>query len=457
VSFLHDLREQSFYPVGRAAMSVRAAVLHPIRQEATASTLIRWYVLLVMCLVYMVSIADRYVISTVLEPIRVELHLSDSGVAFLTGVSLSLFYVSFGIPISLLADRMNRRNIIAISLVAWSAMTVLCGLAANYWQLLFARIGVGIGEAGGTPAANSIISDYFPAQRRPMALTIFSLGAPVGAWVGADVAGRIADAFGWRAVFLALGVPGVVFGALVYFAVREPERGRLDAAGSRRGCTLAESTRFLLSQRSACHLMLASAITALWGWGLTWWTPAFLMRTYGLSAGHAGGITGPIHLIAGTAATVFTGWFLGRPFMNDPRRVVWLLGGGIALATIPSIIIFATHSLALAQAMLWIFIPSIYFYIGPCFGLLNNLSPPHMRAQFCAATLLIANVGNLIIAPQLIGFLSDLFAPGHIANAASLRLALLCLAPTGFWSAYHYFSCARTLRQDQERAIGAAA
>jgi predicted MFS family arabinose efflux permease len=457
VSFLHDLREQSFYPVGRAAMSVRAAVLHPVRQEATASTLIRWYVLLVMCLVYMVSIADRYVISTVLEPIRVELHLSDSGVAFLTGVSLSLFYVSFGIPISLLADRMNRRNIIAISLVAWSAMTVLCGLAANYWQLLFARIGVGIGEAGGTPAANSIISDYFPAQRRPMALTIFSLGAPVGAWVGADVAGRIADAFGWRAVFLALGVPGVVFGALVYFAVREPERGRLDAAGSRRGCTLAESTRFLLSQRSACHLMLASAITALWGWGLTWWTPAFLMRTYGLTAGHAGGITGPIHLIAGTAATVFTGWFLGRPFMNDPRRVVWLLGGGIALATIPSIIIFATHSLALAQAMLWIFIPSIYFYIGPCFGLLNNLSPPHMRAQFCAATLLIANVGNLIIAPQLIGFLSDLFAPGHIANAASLRLALLCLAPTGFWSAYHYFSCARTLRQDQERAIGAAA
>jgi hypothetical protein len=106
--------------------------------------------------------------------------------------------------------------------------------------------------------------------------------------------------------------------------------------------------------------------------------------------------------------------------------------------------------------MLWIFIPSIYFYIGPCFGLLNNLAPPRMRAQFCAATLLLANVGNLVIAPQLIGFLSDLFAPGHIANAASLRWALLCLAPTGFWSAYHYFSCARTLQEDQERALAAA-
>jgi hypothetical protein len=132
------------------------------------------------------------------------------------------------------------------------------------------------------------------------------------------------------------------------------------------------------------------------------------------------------------------------------------MGGGIAFATVPSIIIFWTHSLEMAKVMLWIFIPSIYFYIGPCFGLLNNLSPPRMRAQFCAATLLVANVGNLVIAPQLIGFLSDLFAPGHIANATSLRWALLCLAPTGFWSAYHYFSCARTLEEDQERALAAA-
>jgi len=431
-------------------------VLEGATPPATTSAFVRWYVLLVMCLVYTLSIADRYVISTVLEPIRLELHLTDSGVAFLTGVSLALFYVSFGIPISLLADRLNRRNIIAVSLIAWSAMTMLCGVAANYWQLLTARIGVGIGEAGGTPAASSIISDYFPCARRPMALTVFSLGAPIGAWVGADVAGRIADAYGWRAVFLALGVPGIVFGALVYFVVREPERGCLDAAGSGRRPSIVETAKFLLSQRSACHLMVASALTALWGWGLTWWTPAFLMRNYALSAGQAGGITGPIHLVAGITATVFTGWLLGRPFMNDPKRVVWLMGGGIAFATVPSIIIFWTHSLEVVKVMLWIFIPSIYFYIGPCFGLLNNLSPPRMRAQFCAATLLVANVGNLVIAPQLIGFLSDLFAPGHIANATSLRWALLCLAPTGFWSAYHYFSCARTLGEDQERALAAA-
>src|ERR1700739_3291669 len=129
----------------------------------TTSAFVRWYVLLMMCLAYTLSIADRYVVSTLLEPIRLELHLSDSGIAFLTGVSLALFYVLFGFPISWLTDRKSRRNIITISLIAWSVMTTLCGLARNYWQLLGARIGVGVGEAGGTPAANSIISDYFPA------------------------------------------------------------------------------------------------------------------------------------------------------------------------------------------------------------------------------------------------------------------------------------------------------
>src|ERR1700722_14910408 len=149
-----------------------------------ASTTLRWYVLLVTVLVYTLSIADRYVVSTVLEPIRLELHLSDSGIAFLTGVSLALFYVLFGFPISWLTDRKSRRNIMAIAVLLWSAMTTLCGLARGYWTLLAARIGVGgVGEAGGTPAANSIISDYFPAHRRPMALTIFCLGAPIGAWI----------------------------------------------------------------------------------------------------------------------------------------------------------------------------------------------------------------------------------------------------------------------------------
>jgi len=150
----------------------------------------RWYVLIVMCLVYALNIAARYVVTTVFEPIRLELKLSDLGAGFLTGVPLALFYVSCGIPIAWLADRSNRRNILAGSLVLWSGFTVLCGMSQSYMQLLLSRIGVGVGEAGGTPTATSIVSDCFPAERRPMALSVYALGAPIGAWLGADLAGR---------------------------------------------------------------------------------------------------------------------------------------------------------------------------------------------------------------------------------------------------------------------------
>jgi MFS family permease len=422
----------------------------------TPSLAARWYVLLMMCVVYTLSIADRYVISQVLEPIRLELHLSDSSIAFLTGVALALFYVTMGFPISWLLDRRSRRDIITVSLIAWSVMVVWTGLARNAFQLLLSRIGVGVGEAGGTPGASSILSDYFPAARRPMALTIFSLGAPIGAWLAAAPAGHLADLHGWRFVFLAFGIPGVVAGALIYLTVREPQRGGLDRQEDGPAPSFMETLRFWWQQRSAVHLMTGSAITALWGWGLMWWTPTFLQRTYSLTAGEAGEITGPVNLIGGTIATLATGWLVAQPVMNDPRRITRLMGAIIGLSTVVSFFIYWTHSLLLAKVLFWLFIPSIYFYIGPCFGILNNLAQPRMRAMFCALTLFLANVGNLIIAPQLVGFLSDWFAPEHVPNAASLRLAMLCLVPTGFWAAAHYFLATRDMLADQERATGTA-
>jgi MFS family permease len=419
------------------------------------TTMQRWYVLIMMVLVYTLSIADRYVISTVLEPIRLELQLTDSGIAFLTGVSLALFYVVLGFPISWLIDRGNRRNIIAFCLIAWSVMTACCGLSKNYIQLLLSRIGVGIGEAGGTPGANSIISDYFPQSKRPMALTVFSLGAPIGAWIGADIAGIVNDHYNWRTVFLVLGVPGVILGILIFLTVREPRRGQLDKkGGDDKGASFPESMRFLWTQRSAVHVMAASALTALWGWGLMWWTPTYLIRNFGMTPGEAGSILGPVHLIGGGLATLATSWWLAQPSMKDPRKIVHMMGWGVGIATLVSGVIYSTQSLELARWLFWIFIPAIYFYIGPCFGLLNNLCEPRMRAQFCAATLFVANVGNLIVAPQLVGFLSDAFAPNHVANGESLRLAMLCLVPVGGWATWHYFRSARRIVQDEERATG---
>jgi MFS family permease len=223
-AFYHD---DAHFPYFMRTARKFSTIIETAEMRA-ASLAERWYVVIVMCLVYAVNIADRYVVSTVLEPIRLDLKLSDGGVGFLTGVPLGLFYVAFGIPMSWLADRRNRRNILVASLLVWSGFTAVCGLSRSYWQFLAARIGVGIGETGGTPPANSIIADYFPADRRPMALGVFALGAPIGAWLGANVAGAIANAYGWRAAFLALGIPGLLMGTLIYVTIREPKRGRMD-------------------------------------------------------------------------------------------------------------------------------------------------------------------------------------------------------------------------------------
>jgi MFS family permease len=417
----------------------------------SASLMERWYVLIMMCLVYTLSIADRYVVSTVLDPIRVELHLTDRGVAILTGFAFGLFYVVLGFPLSWLIDRKNRRNIVAACLVLWSVMTAVCGLARTSWQFFFARVGVTIGEAGGTPGANSLLSDYFPANRRAMALTVFALGAPIGAWLGYNVAGAIADHYGWRAVFFALGIPGVLAGIAVWLTVREPKRGCLDA-GDQDTPTIPETLRFLWQQRSAVHVMVGTAVCALWGWGLMFWTPTFLQRTYHMSVGEAGVVTQNMHLWGGGIATVVTGFLMAGRGMSDARRIVWLLAGGIGIATLASGVVYYTRDLALAKAMLWIFIPAIYFYIGPGFGLLNNLAQCRMRAMFCAMVLFLANLGNLVIAPPLIGALSDWFAPNHVTNADSLRLAMLCLVPTGLWATAHLLLAARDILKDQERA-----
>jgi predicted MFS family arabinose efflux permease len=420
----------------------------------------RWYVLAVMMLVYAINIADRYVVSTVLESIRVELHLTDAGVAFLTGVALALFYVTVSIPVAALADRNSRRNIVALSLMLWSVMTAACGLVTNFWQLMIARIGVGVGESGATPASTALVSDYFRPLERPMAMTVFTLGAPLGAWLGSDLAGRVADANGWRAAFLALGAPGVALGLLVFFTVREPPRAALDdgpQAEQVRPIPLRETLGRLRRNGPVLHLMMAGAITALWGWGLIWWAPTYFVRKYGMSVGEIGAALGLAHLVAGAGATLLTSRIMALPWMRSPRRILWGMAGFVAISTVPSIGMLLVGSKPLAILMLWAFLPAIYFYIGPSIGLLQNAVPSAMRAQTTAISVLLGNITNLVIAPQLVGLVSDAVGGPRGADAESLRWAMLVLAVTGFWAAYHYAAAARTFPEAEASPATVAA
>jgi predicted MFS family arabinose efflux permease len=406
-----------------------------------------------MMLVYTISIADRYVLSTVLGPISKEFHLSDTRTAWL-GIPLALFYVIMGIPLSWLMDRTNRRTLLAASVAIWSVMTTLTGYTRGYIDLLLARVGVGIGEAGGTPACNSIIADYFPANRRSMAMTIFALGAPIGAWLGSDIAGSVSTMHGWRAAFFVLGIPGVILALIILVTIKEPKRGRLDVVSEDEAPSVVETLRFLWSQKAAVHAIIGSGLSAFWGWGLMWFTPLFLERTYGLNEGASGSLLGQIYLVGGIGASLITAYIVARPSYTDPRRIAHLLAIVTAIATIPSFLAYWTHDLMVAKIMWWLFIPAIYFYIGPAFALCQNLAAPKMRAMTVAISLLVANVLNLIVAPWIVGSLSDYFAGPGGADAASLRLAQLILAPTGLWAAWHYWMAAKTIVEDQKRAVG---
>lgn len=406
-----------------------------------------------MTVVYAINIADRYVVSTLIEPIKLDLALSDSAVGFLTGVALAIFYVSAGIPLGVLADRTNRRNMIAWSVAAWSAMMVWCGLSQNFIQLLIGRIGVGIGEAGGTPPSQSIIADKFLPGARAAAMSIFAVGAAAGSALGSAAGGALADHVGWRNSLLLFGLVGLPVALLVRFTVREPPRGQLDThPQNATAVSLRDTLRFMRSQNSVIHLLAGAGILTFWGWGLLWWTPAFLARSHGLSTGQAGALLAPMHGAGGAAVMVATAWLLSRPAWRDPRRQTWFVALTTLLACVPSIVVYATGLFSIATAMLWIFVPVTYLYIGPTSGLLQNLVSAHMRAQAFAILLFVANFANLVVAPQLIGVASDLIRP-HIADPQqSLRYALMASAITGLWAAYHYYAAAKEMRRGIERA-----
>ena len=412
----------------------------------------RWYALAILTAVYVSNIADRYVISTLIEPIKTELQLSDTAIGFLTGTALAIFYTGMGIPLGLLADRVDRRKLIAVSIGVWSVMTAACGAAVNFTQLLLARIGVGIGEAGGTPASQSMLADLFPFSQRVMATSIFALGAAGGSMLGSTGGGTIADVYGWRAAFIALAIPGVVVALLVRFTLREPARGALDTAVAETAPTLRETLAFMRTQRSLLHVLAGATVVTYWGWGLLWWTPAFLMRSHGMTTGQAGTLVGSVSGIAGAVGIIAGGLLIHRSARKDPRWQSWVVGIATLLGTFASIGVYAASSTATATLMLWLFVPVAYINLAPIFALTQSLVLPRMRALSCAVLLFGANVANLALAPQIIGILSDLFLAHTSAGAQSLRWALIVTTFTGFWAAYHFWAAGRDMRHDLERA-----
>jgi sugar phosphate permease len=400
-----------------------------------------------------------------IEPIKAELHISDAAIGLLTGGALAIFYVAAGLPLSVLADRVNRRNLVALSLGAWSLMTAVCGITRSFWQLMAARVLVGVGEAGGTPPSQSLISDYFPWRRRAFALSIYAVGASIGSMLGSS-AGYLSDLWGWRSAFFVLGLPGIAMAGVLYATVKEPARGRLDAPavagasadapsadvpssdGQRPG--FGDMLKFTRHQPALLHALLGGALYSTWAFGSLWWSPSFLVRSHHMILGDAGGALSLMHGIGGTAVLVGTTVLMGKLTGRDARAMPWFLALCCALGTIPAVGALVVPSRTAALSMFWLFVPLSYAPIGPCFALIQNLVPARMRSKIVGLFLLMTTVGNLVIAPQIVGNTSDLLTSRYGGDA--LRMALLPLSLVGIWAAAHFWMCSIGLKAGLIRA-----
>ncbi|MGE3464546.1 MAG: spinster family MFS transporter, partial [Pseudomonadales bacterium] len=293
----------------------------------------RTYALSVLVVVYTFNFIDRQILSILLEPIKQDLGLSDTQLGLLTGFAFALFYATLGIPIARWADQHNRRNLIAAALAVWSAMTALSGFAMNFWHLLIARIGVGVGEAGCSPPAHAMISDYYPPEKRASALGIYSLGIPVGILFGFVAGGWMNEFFGWRAAFFVVGIPGLLLALIVRFTVREPARGMAEGRQDTSEMpTVKETFALLWRKRAFRHMAFGGALTAFVGYGVVNWVPAFFIRSHGMGTGEIGTWLGLILGIPGGIGIAWGGFLADRLGARDTRWYLRLVAVALALA-----------------------------------------------------------------------------------------------------------------------------
>ncbi|MFP8879699.1 MAG: MFS transporter [Myxococcota bacterium] len=414
----------------------------------------RRYALGLLFVVYVFNFVDRQILSILLEPIRQDIELSDTQLGFLGGIAFALFYATAGIPIARWADTGSRRTIIALGIAVWSGMTALTGLARGFGTLALARIGVGVGEAACSPPAHSLISDFFPPERRGTALSIYSLGIPVGAAIGTLVGGWVGEAFGWRTAFMVVGLPGLALALVVRLTLHDPPRGMADREAEPEPREQApvdqenwrEVFAFMMRLRSFRHLAMAGSLHAFVGYGAGLFNPAYFIRTHGMGLAEIStwfffiGLTGAI----GT----FLGGFLGDRFGGtDARWYMWIP----AIATTAGIPLSACLYVwpVPEQALMFAFPAAIVgpMYLGPTFAITQSLVKIGMRAMASAILLFILNMIGLGLGPWFVGVLSDALVPSY--GVDSLGTSLLWVVVVGnAWSTVHYVLAARTLRED---------
>ena len=366
----------------------------PIHTQFTPTY--RWYVLFVLTLGYIFNFIDRQVMTILLEPIKTEFGATDTQMGLLTGLAFALFYATLGVPMARLADRWSRRNVLSISMAVWSGMTALCATASSFGQLALYRIGVGVGEAGGTPPSQSLLADYFPPEQRSLAQGVLASGTNIAVLVGLVGGALLADAYGWRNVFWIFGLPGIALAVLIRLTVREPLREREEVPED---SSLWVAIRRIAALPAFPAIALGVGMTAVAGYGLGVWSPSFMIRVHGLSLVEAGLYLGLIGVFGGILGTLTSAVLVDRLAQRDARWQLRLPMIGV-LISIPTQALFllwpAEHVWYLGDtvfpvALVFMLFSAIFasFWIAPSYAAVQNLVPAHWRTQ-AAALLLLA-------------------------------------------------------------------
>ena len=412
----------------------------------------RNYVLVLLTLVYTFNFIDRQLLSILQESIKLELLLSDSQLGLLTGFAFALFYVTAGLPIARLADRSNRRNIVAVSVGLWSFMTAISGLVQNYSQLLAARVGVGIGEAGGSPPSHSIVSDIFPPEKRASALSFYSTGVNLGILFGFLFGGWLNEFFGWRVAFMVVGIPGIILAFIVRATVKEPIRGLIEnKVASDEQVPFKQVITVLWQRKTFRHLALASGLNAFAGYGTANWLASFFIRSHEMTTGELGtwlalstGLFGAIGILLG-------GILADKLGKTDKRWYLWV--PGIATILVAPFMLFTLLTGSQYVALLCAFIPGLLqnVYLGNSIATTHSLVGLRWRSTASAILFLVLNIIGLGLGPFAVGYLSDFLSPS--LGTESLRYAMVALLPTAMiWSSIHFLIASRTLQKDLEQA-----
>ena len=399
--------------------------------------------LTLLMLAYTLSMCDRMILSILFPDIKAEFGLTDTQLGFLGGISFALFYATMGLPIAKLSDQYSRKRLIIASLIIFSIMTALGGMATGFISLLVFRIGVGIGEAGVNPASHSIIADYFPPQRRAFAMAILMLGGSFGMMFGFVGGGFIAEAYNWRIALVSVGVPGLLLAVVMARSLREPGRGTYEIETPPPPPPIRTTAATMWANPAMRHLIAGGIAVGLMGYGFTQWLPTFFMRTHDLSQSQTGMLMAGVFGISGAIGALAAGkWFdrlSTRGFQHGMRM----------LAIVPFFTgpFFIMGLLAddLTTAILLFIIPGFAgnYAIGPTIAMVQTLSPVQMRAVSSAIMMLCLNLIGMGLGPLLIGLLSDLLTPQHGEDALSVALAFFTLV--GLWGSGHFWLCGRAL------------